>query len=367
MLKTILLLNPVYVTLFWAIVLMVEYWRTGNTLHSFLGQFMWIAWVVYVSHFLYFSSFMEVYAVVDPFYQFASLLVYPMFYIYVRLLTVDKKYSYRQHGVYLLAPTLLFLLYTAGILWTTSESLYQRVVLLMIKVISAMQVIGYVLAGISLIYRYGDKAKSYYSNMEDARVNKIYILSILMFVLGTISSVIGILGRDAYVGNIYAISFISVVYSTALFIIGWLGMKQRHINPTFELHSPEIAKISVEEKPVATKARKNLAEAFSIAMNEKKLYLNSSLTIRDLAQAIGSNRTEVSAFINAEYGQNFCSYINTYRVEALKQALKERPKESTSLLAESCGFGSVDSMKRAVLSKTGMTFQVWKASVLNLE
>jgi len=115
MLKTTLLLSPVYVTLFWFVLLVIT--KTKNHYpKQFLGVFMGSCTIIYLSHFLYFSSLMNVYYWVDPFYQYASLLVYPLYHIYFRLLTIEEHFSLRHDGIYLVLPTLIFLLYFSGYL-----------------------------------------------------------------------------------------------------------------------------------------------------------------------------------------------------------------------------------------------------------
>ena len=108
MLKEILLLNPIYVTIFWAIVLNITN-RTNHLPKVFLGSFMIVASVVYISHFFYFTERFVQYFYIDSFYTLAYLSVYPLYHIYVRLLTVDSKVSFRKQGIYLLAPVVIFL------------------------------------------------------------------------------------------------------------------------------------------------------------------------------------------------------------------------------------------------------------------
>lgn len=87
MLRTLLFISPLYVTLFWLIVLNTNADKNSPP-RAFLGKFMIFASVVYFSHFLFFASLKELYVWVDAFYQYASLMVYPLYYIYFRLLRV---------------------------------------------------------------------------------------------------------------------------------------------------------------------------------------------------------------------------------------------------------------------------------------
>ena len=104
-----------------------------------------------------------------------------------------------------------------------------------------------------------------------------------------------------------------------------------------------------------------LIEKIETLFTEQQLFLNSKLNILDIASALGSNRTYISYLINKNFNQNFCSYVNQYRIQYLEEKMHEQPELPNQQLAELCGFGSVDSMKRAVINKTGMSLQEWKS------
>lgn len=87
------------------------------------------------------------------------------------------------------------------------------------------------------------------------------------------------------------------------------------------------------------------------------------MTIQDVALAVGTNRTYVSAIINQTYTLNFCRFVNEYRLKALEKLLSNDLNMTYPALAEQCGFGSVDSMKRAVRTKMGGTIAEWRQAL----
>lgn len=97
-----------------------------------------------------------------------------------------------------------------------------------------------------------------------------------------------------------------------------------------------------------------------LQFEEEKIYLNSQLNIMDLVQAVGTNRTYISSIINQHYNQNFCSFVNSYRINELESVLMNNPDYTNEILADSCGFGSLNSLKRAIFAKTGMSLSDWK-------
>lgn len=377
MLKTLLLATPVYVTLFWAIVLNMDGNRKSVP-RVFLGKFMIFAVIIYLSHFLFFAPFPELYVYFDPFYQFASIMVYPMYYVYFRLLTVDERFSFKKHFPCMSVSVVLFLFYGLGVLLVPKDVFvdwvfhrtnasgcsgirYLCVMYGLIRVLFIIQVVVAMIASYYLIRKYGYKAAQYYSDMEESSMNKVRLLNISMIITGVASIVLGVLGRNFFAHEMTGIVIASIVFSTMLFVIGWLGSQQQALNPAFEL--PKAEEVHAANEELTTENTRKLIKKLNDLFEEEKIYLNGKINIVDVANAIGSNRTYVSMVINSHFNQNFCTFVNQFRVAELERKISQNSDITLQELAESCGFGSVDSMKRAVASKTGMSFSEWKMKV----
>lgn len=376
MIKTILLLTPVYITFFWSILLNF-YSGSSPSTKRFLGKFMLACVVVYLTHFLYYSHLTKLVRLFEPIYQFASLSVYPLFYIYFRLLFVEKFFSFRKHGIYLLLPTLasLFYLFAAVSLpesvfidWlykikptpAYSTIKFLNVLSVFISVLYVGQVLLTVTANLQLINSHRKKARNYFSDLYEIRTLNVVILNVVLVVCGFTSIILSIFGRYYFFSEMMGITFASVIFSTMLFAIGWLGFRQNAVNPTFEEVQVQ-PNGYLEDFPVDH--RQQLMEKISSLFRNERIYLNTKLTIQDVAQRVGTNRTYVSSIINQHYGVNFCTFVNNFRIEELERQLKHHPELTNQLLAESCGFGSVDSLKRAVNTKTGLSVTQWKANL----
>jgi AraC-like DNA-binding protein len=96
---------------------------------------------------------------------------------------------------------------------------------------------------------------------------------------------------------------------------------------------------------------------------ENKLYLNNELTLHDVAKIVGSNRTYLSGIINQKFNQNFCAFVNGFRVQELELVMLENPDYVLDQYVVLCGFGSVNSMKRSVAACTGMSFHDFKSAL----
>lgn len=375
MLETIIYLNPVYVTLFWAVILNIS--RINSTpAKSFLGKFMIFAFIIYLSHFIFYYPFVEIYALIDPLYQFSSLMVYPMYYVYVRLLTVDKSFSLKIHGRYFLIPTALITAYIIGILlsdfqdykyWlfhrsSTDLSLnisFLKPVYLIIRIVFVIQLFYLMYASAKKLNKYKDQAGQFYSDYEDGKNINVTMINISMLITGVISIIIAVLSRDFFIEKPFLLIFPSVSFSVLLFIIGYLGILQKPVNPTFEIQLNELTEVENENGNENGNKDNNYNKELLIKIldlfENQKIYLTNDLNIVHLANITGSNRTYISQIINQHYQQNFCSFVNSYRIRAVKDLIKSDPHCTNQLLADKCGFSSTDSLKRVVKSQTGMS------------
>ena len=237
---------------------------------------------------------------------------------------------------------------------------YLSIILLACRVCFILQVVYVVVYNFKLITKYGQKAKHFYSDAMDTSTLRINLLNYSMIVTGVSSVILAALGRDYFKNENTAIALAVSIFSSMLFLIGWLGDRQKVLNPAYE--ETETTNNQHEIENIADN-QNLLLEKLNSLFFDQKVYLNNKLNILDIASALNSNRTYISFLINKNYNQNFCSFVNNHRIQALSNKICEAPNTPNGQLAEACGFGSVDSMKRAVLTKTGLSFQQWKSGL----
>ena len=101
-------------------------------------------------------------------------------------------------------------------------------------------------------------------------------------------------------------------------------------------------------------------------MREQTLYRNSQLNIHDLARAVNSNRTYVSAAINQQYNVNFSIYVNRFRVEEAKRILADNTythdKEAIADAIALSGFQTEQTFYRVFKEMTGTTPLLYRRS-----
>ncbi len=89
---------------------------------------------------------------------------------------------------------------------------------------------------------------------------------------------------------------------------------------------------------------------------EEKIWLNPRLTIGEVAQHLGSNRTYLSDYLNHTLGTTFYEYVNDYRIRAVADRLGDPECVLTiEAIAESCGFNSLSTFRRFFIRRYGCT------------
>ena len=374
MVRTILLLTPIYITLFWSITL------TGNKKNQsipqlLLSRFMLIPVMCFISLFLYYAPFPTVYPYFDCALQFSISLIFPVYYIYFRLLTIDEKVSFKTHARYLVLPLILATTYSVEVFitpwnefttWLFNENAFpdsSNIQLLsitrdIIRIHFVVQLIITFIANKILIKKYGVKEEQYYSDLEEENYKNAKFLNYCMVILFVISFITFAITREFLLPKETLLYVVLSISSIMFYLIGYIGNKQIPINPTFEIVSNSVIQNQYEIIPADS--RKKILHKMLLQFEEEKIYLNSQLNIMDIVQAVGTNRTYISTIINQQYNQNFCSFVNSYRINELENVLLENPDFTNETLADSCGFGSLNSLKRAIFAKTGMSLSDWK-------
>lgn len=155
--------------------------------------------------------------------------------------------------------------------------------------------------------------------------------------------------------------------------LGYKGLFQSHILiPDFLLAKFEIAPMSKtsepEELPIAKTALRaldnysndeieSLKQKLFHTLDDRKLYLNDSLSLGDLADEMGISTKKLSELLNQHLQTNFYNFINQYRVNEViaRMATPEAQKYTLLAVAYDCGFQSKASFNRIFKQKTGQS------------
>jgi AraC-like DNA-binding protein len=101
-------------------------------------------------------------------------------------------------------------------------------------------------------------------------------------------------------------------------------------------------------------------------MEDSKIYLQSELTLQDLAEKLNTPSYQVTQAINAGLGKNFYDLVNGYRVEEAKRLLSDPGSRNSKILTVGmdAGFNSKTTFNTVFKKFTGLTPSEFKEQQL---
>lgn len=93
-------------------------------------------------------------------------------------------------------------------------------------------------------------------------------------------------------------------------------------------------------------------------------YTTPGLTIEDLATALGTNRTYLSAYINSRFHVSFREWMADHRIKFAKRMLVSKPKMNVSEVSEASGFLSLSYFTKIFTEKEGLSPSKWRKTKL---
>jgi AraC-like DNA-binding protein len=92
----------------------------------------------------------------------------------------------------------------------------------------------------------------------------------------------------------------------------------------------------------------------------EKHYCQPGITIKDLANHLGTNTKYLSRYINDSKGKSFRNWIGALRIEEAQRLLQEDPYGKIDGIAEAIGYANKSAFQLQFAKQTGMTPSEWK-------
>ncbi len=371
MIKDLFVYAPIFITFFWAITFLGFPDKT-QAHKRILGYFMVAALGIYISHAVYFQNLKSAYWVFDVLYECCSLLVYPLFYLYLRSLTRNENITRKDLRFFLPAlgmSSLLLILYLlmdgqqrmdylSGYLYSGSSDFTQILpqiqsgLYILGRFIYSIQVVAYFIMGISLLNMYELTIFNFYSHLDGKKLTWTSFLNYTFFTSAILSIVFNLLGKSTFIEHSELIFIPAILFSVLLFFIGFQGNIQNTIVPGLW---KEVKKDDNRHPLSAEDANPELEIKLRHLFEVEKLYLKTNLKITDVSKKVLTNRTYISHYINTVLGMSFNTYVNQFRVNEATELMRMDWNESIKMeeIAEKSGFGSLKSFQRSFKDHTG--------------
>lgn len=372
MLLDLSIYTPTYVSFTWALILLVS--SRTNKARFFLGLFMLVVAMIFLSHVIYFQHLKHIYLYFDLVFIFGSLSIFPIYYWYIKLLTFRSEIDYKdlKHlipAVIMLTAVIITYLYMSKEMrelyvnnylygngnWYEAPLLIkiQLILCYTLQIVYFIQIIFTFIRVRGFIANYNENIANFYSNLEDKTLHWPQIILYSFVVTSVFTIFTNFMGRSYFDKCPLMLLFTCITYSIFLFVLGYLGYMQNHTIITYEHDKTELPEKIVTENPNNKKVKNQLLKLF----DEEQIYKNPELKITDIATLLNTNRSYISAFINEEYGCSFSNFVSKYRVKEAKIALLKDENRNLSLehISTLVGFGSLHSFIRVFKDVTDTT------------
>lgn len=206
---------------------------------------------------------------------------------------------------------------------------------------------------------------SYWSEDQRKAVDWIYRCILLV----VISGLLGIISiRQGVVYNIFYQLY--VVGSNLYMAISFINFRDYYSNIK---RTEEVIEAMEKIEPEDISSNSNTAD--SINQLEQKVtewvigkkYRQGQFTIEDMAIAIGTNKTYLSAYINRKYGTSFSTWITSLRIEDAKLLMLQDSDMKLRDIAMNVGFSSSSYFSKAFSIHEGTTPSIWKQQKILLK
>lgn len=138
-------------------------------------------------------------------------------------------------------------------------------------------------------------------------------------------------------------------FALAIFIQNALSQKSLSESEKGLLETKQARSALLSEKQM-----EDIASMLTLAMRNDKLYLSDDLSLKKLSESISVSENHISETFSQFLQTNFFQFVNGYRIEEAKMALKESSKLVTDI-AFDVGFNSKSTFNAAFKKAEGVT------------
>lgn len=358
MINSFLSTLPFTVTLTWTVILLIEYKR-ARAAGQALFWFALTCCLLYFAHAVHFLGGKTGATIwIDCLYSFCHLAVYPLFYIYIRLLTEPQKLKPRE--LWIIVPAIIV---AAAEHVAIALELSTNIILNISDVIFITEIILTFIFAKQKLSRFNRQIENSYADTEEKTARSVQTMFYILIFTSLTSATANIIGRDYFIGKV-SLAIPSILFTALIFSVLYVGYKQVYDarNLYIDFNVKEGHDIDEDEAEAAANDKseqKALMERIDRIMGESLLFCRPGLKVSDLAEIIGSNRTYVSTCINKVRGESFSEFINSYRIEYVKRLLSEDNSYTITEIGTMAGFSSDSSLFRNFKFSTGLTPKQW--------
>jgi AraC-like DNA-binding protein len=299
------------------------------------------------------------------------LLSSPIIYFYISSLSFNIAFQRKTAGLHLLAFTLWnFCVLYFNIVQPTNIALIKEVpqfssqvpalIKYMLTALLAIVPASYIILSLKVLLKYQKLLPQNYSNTDRITlawlrwiVISLLVLFVILFPLIRFGVNYSILNYQ----NLFGV--VGVVLTFYLFFIGYFGLRQTTVFSSVPVALQFVGdlKATYKNSGLTDAAVNKLFQKLIAHMQQSQPFLNENLNLATLATELNITPNQLSQVINQKSSVNFFNFINQYRVQAVKEKLKDPAYAHYSILGigYECGFRSKASFNKIFKEVEGVT------------
>jgi AraC-like DNA-binding protein len=269
----------------------------------------------------------------------------PTLYLFTKTIT-NRAYKFQNNNLS------HFALFICVLLLVLSVNINSRFIYFIFNI----QVVLYLTISIQVIMKYRQRIKTYFSSIDNINLTwLIYVVGafLLMWSIDFINYYLSFFNLNTLIlSNI--LTFISIFINFVFVILIFYKALQE---PQFLSDFIDETKIKYQGSNLTKDDKQHFLSSIENHFNKELAYLNSSLTILDVANAIGISTKNISQVLNEMLNKNFYDFTNSYRINLAKEKLVSTDDRGLTVLEilYDSGFNSKSAFNAAFKKYTGMT------------
>ena len=270
----------------------------------------------------------------------------PTLYLFTKTIT-NRAYKFQNNNLSHFALFICVLL-----LVVLSVNINSRFIYFIFNI----QVVLYLTISIQVIMKYRQGIKTYFSLIDNINLTwLIYVVGafLLMWSIDFINYYLSFFNLNTLIlSNI--LTFISIFINFVFVILIFYKALQE---PQFLDDFTDETKKKYQGSNLTKDDKQHFLSSIENHFIKEQAYLNSSLTILDVANAIGISTKNISQVLNEMSNKNFYDFINSYRINLAKEKLVSTDDRGLTVLEilYDSGFNSKSAFNAAFKKHTGMT------------
>ncbi|MEZ4897158.1 MAG: helix-turn-helix domain-containing protein [Saprospiraceae bacterium] len=354
--------TPLQIGYFLALVMSMMFWYRGwkeeRLSDKMLGWVMLFLALQLQDYTFGFSGINFLWEEMNGFPRGISLLFGPAIYFYLRA-QVNREFRFSRHHLIHLLPWSLFFVtdiffFVQGkyvVQWWQGTFAYSIRTFLE-NTVTLASFSYYFYLSLKLYRRYRHWALQQFSDQHIVSLS--WFRNFIYLMIAGIAFKLSMFGLDALFNwDFYQDWWWNLGLVVIVFYTGIQGYAQAQPGKL----SFDLARRSVDADKVIGSEMALWKAKIEASMEDQKHYLNPQLTLRELAAALHTNSSTLSAAINQNFDKNFNDFVNGYRIRAFLQQLEKPQNSDYTLLAIAldCGFNSKATFNRAFRKQMGIS------------